>query len=685
MCGIAGFVRIQSAAEPRQPEGWASRLQGMGDRIAHRGPDDHDIWFDPAAGVGLAHRRLAILDLSPRGHQPMATPDGRLRIVYNGEIYNFPQLREELEGQGVTFSGRSDTEVFLAAIQEWGLERALERANGMFAFALWDRDRRCLHLARDRAGEKPLYYGRIGGLFAFASELKALRSLPEFDRPVDRDSLTLLLRYGYITAPHSIYQGIYKLPPGEVLSLELPSSARGGAGEPRIRKYWDAAKVAERGLADPLHLSDTEATDELHRLLRDAVERRMISDVPLGAFLSGGIDSSTIVALMQEVSGNPVRTFTIGFDEERFNEAPYAKAVADHLQTDHLELYLSGKEALEIIPRLPTLFDEPFADSSQIPTFLVSELARRHVTVCLTGDAGDELFCGYGRYLLGRKIWRIIDKIPYPLRRAMAAVLEGSPAPLLERSLRWMAPVIRRYGQVGGTADKLKKLADVLRVRTPAAFYQQLVSLWKEPAELVIGAREPRTPLDTLSAEPELHGLPRLHRLEDIMMFLDLVTYLPGDILTKVDRTSMAVSLETRIPFLDPEIIDFAWRLPMEQKVRDGKGKWLLRQVLDRYVPSPLVDRRKQGFGIPLQQWLLGPLQEWAGDLLAPERLMREGFFVPELVQERWQAHLRGERDWHAPLWAMLVFQQWLESERSSTMAADPPVIHQSVTEAAFV
>lgn len=667
MCGIAGFVETELDGD-----GWQGRLTAMEQALTHRGPDDRGIWFSPSLGVGLAHRRLSIVDLSPRGHQPMASADGRFLLAYNGEIYNFPILRDELAGRGHTFQGTSDTEIALAAFLEWGLEGALERFNGMFAFALVDRREARLHLVRDRIGEKPLYYGRVGSAFAFASELKALRALPGFDHEVDRAALTLLLRHAYIPSPHSIYRGISKLRPGEMLTLPLRAAPRAPWTAVRTEMYWDAARVVEEALKNPLELSDDEAVERLHDELSRSVKSRMLADVPVGAFLSGGIDSSLVVALMQELHSQPVRTFTIGFEEERFDESPFAREVADHLGTAHTKLDVSGADALGVVPRLPVLFDEPFADASQIPTYLVSHLARRDVTVCLTGDGGDELFYGYSRYPITRQLWGNIRRLPRPARAGLSRVLRAAPMGLLEGAARWGGPLIRRWGPpVHDPADKLKKVAEVLGVRSGQELYRRVVSLWNEADGVVLGAEEPATVLTRPSVPQAVRGGAD-GSLEETMMYLDLVSYLPGDILAKVDRTAMAVSLETRLPLLDPEIVELAWRLPMRFKERGGEGKWLLRRLLDRYVPRERVERPKQGFAVPLAEWLRGPLREWAEDLLAEDRLRRQGYFDVERVRERWVEHRSGARDWKSHLWALLVFQQWLEAEGSSR-AEEPP------------
>ena len=662
MCGIAGFV---GGNWPGRAEAVAiaSRMQQA---IAHRGPDSSGVWIDDESRVALAHRRLAIVDLSAAGSQPMQSASGRFVIVYNGEIYNHQDIRDELADQGLApnWQGHSDTETLLAAIEAWGVQRALERSAGMFAFALWDKSERTLVLARDRLGEKPLYYGRqqAGGPFFFASELKAIAAHPEFRRGIDRNSLTLLLRYNYIPAPYSIYEGVSKLPPGAFLTL------RNGADQGEITHYWSGAAVAENGSADPLQLSDDEAIDELERRASKAVSRQMLADVPLGAFLSGGVDSSTIVALMQKQSARPVKTFTIGFNERDYNEAEHAKAVAAHLGTDHTELYVTAAEARDVIPRLPDIYDEPFADSSQIPTHLVSQLARQHVTVSLSGDAGDELFGGYNRYLLTTELWSKISAVPRPFRAALARALTALPPAAWTRFGNAAAPVLPKIARVRLLGDKIHKGAPLLRSRSVEELYGGMLSLRQDPASLVVGGSEP--PSHATGGGPELDGLGSIER----MMALDMLGYLPDDILVKVDRAAMAVSLETRVPFLDPDVIEYAWRLPMDLKIRGGETKWILRQLLYRHVPKDLIERPKMGFGVPIGAWLRGPLRDWAEALLDERRLRDEGYFRPEPVRQMWNAHLGGTVNEQYRLWGVLMFQTWIEANSGSLSPASMPV-----------
>lgn len=652
MCGIAGFWNPSGL----RPDDAERALAGMTAVLRHRGPDDGGSWLDVPAGVALGFRRLAIIDLTPTGHQPMQSASGRFVVVFNGEIYNFRELRRDLEAQGHRFRGRSDTEVLLAGVAQWGVREALERCNGMFAFALWDRETRTLHLARDRAGEKPLYYGWMGQTLLFGSELKALRAHPAFRGELDRNALALFFRRGYVPGPYSIYRGIEKLPAGTLLSLR---GDRGGAPV----AYWSLAAVAERGVADPFHGPAAEAVEQLDGILRDAVRLRMEADVPLGAFLSGGIDSATIVALMQAQSAQPVRTFTIGFHDPRHNEAQHATAVARHLGTEHTELYVTPEDALGVIPRLPSLYDEPFADTSQIPTFLVAEMTRRHVTVSLSGDAGDELFGGYRRHRLGPMIWTGMRCVPATMRRSLARAMtpgqaEGGFARLLNR-------VARPWTGKRSLVERLRQAAQILPADSPEALYHYMMSFWKHPAVILPGAREMLIPATDPAHRPNLGGVP-----EHIMMYLDTVSYLTDDILVKLDRASMGVSLEARVPLLDPRVIEFAWRMPLGLKMRNHTGKWLLRQVLYRYVPRELMDRPKRGFHMPIAEWLRGPLRDWAEGYLDEHRLQREGVLDPREIRKKWAEHLSGTTRWDYQLWTVLMFEAWLDT--SDTIV--PPV-----------
>lgn len=606
MCGLVGFLGGGRGRDARET---AAILERMADAIVSRGPDDAGIWSDGAAAIGLAHRRLSILDLSAAGHQPMAGPSGRHVIVFNGEIYNHLDLRRELEqsglapGGGQGWRGHSDTETLLAGFAAWGIRATVQRCIGMFAFAVWDTQARVLTLGRDRLGEKPLYYGWQGAgdaaCFLFGSDLKALRAHPLCAAEVDRDALCLLMRHNYIPAPHSIYCGISKLPAGCLLTVSLEQRA------PRVDAYWSLAETAVSGVREPFTGSDPEAIDALEDLLKSAVRQQMLADVPLGAFLSGGIDSSAVVALMQAQSERPVKTFSIGFHEPGYNEAEHALAVARHLGADHTELYVTPQEAQDVIPLLPDLYSEPFADASQIPTFLVSQLARRHVTVSLSGDAGDELFAGYGRYLRNSRHWDRIARVPLGLRKLAAGGIRALPPGAWNTMLGPLSPVLPGSLGAAPVGEKLHQGARKLSARRIDDLYLQSISRW-EPEGLVIGGREPQT---CLRGRPlPLEGLDDVQRL----MALDALVYLPDDILVKVDRAAMGVSLESRVPFLDHRVVEFAWRIPQSMKLRDGATKWILRQVLYRHVPRELIERPKKGFSVPVGHWLRGPLQDWA-------------------------------------------------------------------------
>ncbi|MEX2162773.1 MAG: asparagine synthase (glutamine-hydrolyzing) [Sulfuricaulis sp.] len=656
MCGFAGFVATGSATGAENLGAVASRMVGM---MVHRGPDDAGVWQDADAGIALGHRRLAIVDLSVHGHQPMVSACGRYVIAYNGEIYNFPNLRQELETNGgaVAWRGHSDTEVMLAAITQWGLVAAVKRFVGMFAFALWDREERILHLVRDRMGEKPLYYGWMSKTFLFGSELKALRAYPGWRGEIDRNALALFMRHDYIPAPHSIYEGVSKLLPGTILSLSR-DPVRDAKESCRPVAYWSVRDVAGRGMGNRYGGSSTEAVNELETLLKDSVKQQMVADVPLGAFLSGGVDSSTVVALMQAQSSRPVKTFTIGFEEEGYDEAMYANAVAHHLGTEHTELYVTPDQAMSVIPDLPQMYDEPFADSSQIPTFLLSSLARRYVTVSLSGDGGDELLAGYNRYFWGRKIWKTVGWMPRGLRRVTADILRTVTPEKWDSFFQRIPPITANVGQPRQPGDKLHKLGDILTMDGPEAMYLGLVSHWKNPSSLVIKGNEPLTVLTDPGQWPSFP------EFTEHMMYWDMVTYLPDDILVKVDRAAMAVSLETRMPFLDHRLLEFGWRLPLSMKICNGQGKWLLRQVLYRYIPKELVERPKAGFGVPIDAWLRDPLKEWAESLLDEQRLRQEGFFNQGAIREKWTEHLSGRRNWQYHLWNVLMFQAWLEVQK---------------------
>jgi asparagine synthase (glutamine-hydrolysing) len=641
MCGLTGFLGGLGDLDTDE-----ALLHRMADKLMHRGPDDAGVWCDSVQRIGFGHRRLAIVDLSPAGHQPMVSACERYVIAFNGEIYNHLALRQLLGN--VAWRGHSDTETLLAGIAAWGLEATLIKSIGMFAIALWDRQTQALSLARDRMGEKPLYYGWQGSgtarVFLFGSELNALKAHPAFAADIDRDALCLLMRYGYIPAPHSIYRGIAKLEPGALLTVSLSQP------DPKIWKYWDAVQAAAAGVANPFVGSPCEAVDALEALTGEAVRQQMMADVPLGAFLSGGVDSSTVVALMQAQSARPIKTFTIGFDDAGYSEAIHAKKIAQHLGTEHTELYVSPAQAMDVIPRLPGMYCEPFADSSQIPTYLVSQLAKQHVTVSLSGDAGDELFCGYNRYQITAGLWKKLSGIPAPLRRITAKGITSITPQTWNRYAGFLP-----WTSVG---DKMHKGAGVMASTSAAELYLGIVSSWIDPSAVVIRGTEPATFL--AANAPLLFGLSDVQR----MMALDTVTYLPDDILVKVDRAAMANSLESRVPFLDHRMVEFAWRLPMEYKLRDGQTKWALRQVLYRHVPRELIERPKMGFGFPIDKWLRGPMRGWAEDLLSEARLKREGYFYPGLIRQKWAEHLSENRNWSSQLWAVLMFQAWLEQEK---------------------
>lgn len=621
--------------------------------IQHRGPDGDGVWTDGEAGVALGHRRLAIIDLSPAGHQPMISPSGRYVLVFNGEIYNHLALRQALPG--VSWCGHSDTETLLAGFEQWGVEATLQRSVGMFAIALWDRSERALYLARDRLGEKPLYYGWQRGVFLFGSELKSLERHPAFANEIDRNAIALQLRHNYIPAPFSIYRGISKLEPGTWLRVTASSVS----AMPEPSGYWSVRETVEQGLANPFAGTDEEAIQLVDSTLREAVAAQMVADVSLGAFLSGGVDSSTIVALMQAQSQQPVRTFSIGFNEAGFDEAQHAKAVAAHLGTHHTELYVTPQQALDVVEKLPFLYDEPFSDSSQIPTFLVAQMTQQHVTVSLSGDAGDEIFGGYNRYMFAPSLWKKMRWVPANFRHGLARLLTSvSPAQWdgLFAGVRPLLPAGLRFAQPG---DKLHKLLGVLDVASPELLYYALVSHWASPTDVVLHATEPLTQVTDRARWPAVDSL------EHWMMAVDAMTYLPDDILAKVDRAAMGVSLETRVPFLDHRVVELAWRLPLHMKVRNGCGKWILRQVLYRYVPAALIERPKMGFAVPLDSWLRGPLRDWAESLLDEQRLKQDGFFAPGPIRQKWREHLSGRRNWQYHLWDVLMFQAWWQGRRS--------------------
>lgn len=645
MCGIAGFFSLRPDARHDET------VVKMASALAHRGPDSAGAWTDRDAGIFFSHRRLSILDLTESGSQPMVSHDGNWVIVLNGEIYNYPEMRAALEAEGVTFRGRSDTEVFLESMARHGIEATLQSANGMFAFALWNRDRRELTLARDRFGEKPLYYGWSGGNFFFASELKAFRAHPDFREEFDHDAAALFLRLSYIPAPLSIAKGISKLTPGAYLTLPT----RNGKQDPQVKPYWSALTAAASARSLEATQSPSERLDELDFRLKDSVRRRLQSDVPVGAFLSGGIDSSLIVALTQEVASQPVQTFTIGFTEKTYDEAPFAAAIAKHLGTRHSELYVTPEQAREVIPRLPHFYDEPFADASQIPTFLVAALARQHVTVSLSGDAGDELFGGYNRHVWAGKLERALRHIPTPIAQAASRAILGIPPKDWELWLNRLGKVFGGPFRVSQPGQKAHKLAEAIRNPDPQSIYLQLVSQWR--------------PRDGMVAAPELAGLTQDwseapgFSLAERLMGLDTVSYLADDILAKVDRATMGVSLEGRVPFLDPDVFETAWKFPLGKKISGGQGKQPLRTLLARRVPRALFERPKMGFSIPIDDWLRGPLRDWAEDLLS-NRSLDEGLISAAAVRRVWSEH-QAERTNHVGrIWNLLMLQAWRGQNR---------------------
>jgi len=637
MCGIAGLL-TQNAMDL---EALATRMSATMD---HRGPDDQGVWCDQDAGIALSHRRLSIIDCSPAGHQPMICNSGRYVISYNGEIYNYQDIAKELHGAGHTVKGGSDTAVLLEACAAWGVEKTLDKCVGMFAFALWDREARTLTLARDRLGIKPVYWSHMDGTYLFASELKALRATGLIDEDIDRDALASYLRHAYVPAPQSIFKNVFKLPPGHMLTIQ-------DGGEPELRPYWNLRAIARSGFQAPFAGSYDQALAELERHLSDAVEKRMVADVPLGAFLSGGVDSSAVVALMQAVSDRPVKSFSIGFHEKAFDESAHAKAVADHLGTDHTELFVTPQDALDVVAELPRWYDEPFADSSQIPTLLLSRLTRQHVTVALSGDGGDEVFAGYNRHFWATRIWHKAERVP-GCARSMAAGAIKAVSPNAWDGLAKMLPghIPPQFG------DKLHKVANVLGADGIDDVYRRLVSQWPDPARALLSGDEHKGILwDQSTAQDRPDAIGR-------MQMLDMLTYLPDDILTKVDRASMASSLEARVPLLDHRVVEFAWSLPRNFMVRNGQGKAILRDVLYRHVPRELIERPKMGFGVPLGDWLRGDLRDWAEDLLSEQRLNDDGYLNAQTVRSLWADHLSGKCNAQHALWTVLMFQAWRAS-----------------------
>jgi asparagine synthase (glutamine-hydrolysing) len=647
MCGIAGFF-----GPVKNPK---DILIKMGNSIKHRGPNDSDEWYDPNSKIGLSHRRLSIIDLTKFGRQPMISKSGRYVIVYNGEIYNHLDLRNELSNK--YWNGSSDTETLLQCFEEWELDKTLIKIVGMFSFALWDGKLRCLTLCRDRMGEKPLYFGWQGtgynSAFLFGSELKALTVHPQFRQEINRDAIALQLRHNYIPAPYSIYNDIYKLLPGHYLQLNENDFKKKFL--PDSKPYWSLTDVAISGANNPLTLSIEDIINQLEKLLHTSIKQKMISDVPLGAFLSGGVDSSTVVALMQAQSAHKIKTFSIGINDDDYNEAKYAKEVAKHLGTDHTEIYVSAQQAMAVIPKLPTLYDEPFSDSSQIPTFLVSQLAKQYVTVSLSGDGGDELFCGYNRYTMSKNLWNKLSLIPFSFRKILASGIDSITPQSWNKLVKYV-PSLNKYLNFG---DKIHKGANLLNCRTLSELHYKLVSHCQNPNEIVLNSKEPSTFLTNY--KPKLPGLDDQQQ----MMALDSLTYLPDDILVKIDRAAMAISLETRVPFLDHRVVEYAWRIPQSLKLRNGQSKWILRQILYKYVPKKIIERPKMGFGIPIGTWLRGPLRDWAECLLNATRLRQQGYLNPDLIRAKWSEHLSGKRNWQYHLWDVLMFQSWLDKTKN--------------------
>ena len=667
MCGVTGLFG------PIKNYSLKDVAELMTGSLVHRGPDDDGVWLDADSRIALGHRRLAILDLSSQGHQPMLSSNGRYVMVFNGEIYNHLELRNELEKESVnsapqSWRGHSDTETLLACVSLWGVKKALERSVGMFALAVWDRFERQLYLGRDRIGEKPLYYGWVGGAFVFASELKALKCFPEFANPVDRNVLALYLRHCYVPSPYSIYENIFKLEPGCLLTITDQAIKNPPSAIPKaplsengfiLDRWWSLESLVSDCGQNQI-TDERTAIEMLETRLIESIKLQSIADVPLGAFLSGGIDSSSIVSLMQQHSSRPVKTFTIGFEEDGYNEAVYAKDIAKHLGTEHIELYMSSSDALSIIADLPQIYDEPFADSSQIPTHLVFCRARSEMKVALSGDGGDELFGGYNRYFWAQRIWNKVAWLPKPLRSILSNIITTIPTgswDSLAKPFNACLPLKKRHTLVG---DKAHKLASRLKnVNDLEELYYSLVSEWEDPAKVVLNSKEPSSILEKQSF------FSGWEENEHRMMYCDAMTYLPDDILCKVDRAAMKVGLETRVPFLDHRVVELAWRLPLNLKIRNGQGKWVLRQVLNKYVPQKLIDRPKAGFAVPVEEWLPGPLMGWAEALLDESRLKREGYFDPNPIRKRWMEHRTGARNWTASLWTVIMFQTWLESQKT--------------------
>ena len=653
MCGIAGiFVTNSSSKVPI-----LDVCRSMADRLQHRGPDDAGYWMDDNGKIALAHRRLSILDLSSLGHQPMKSRSGRYVVVFNGEIYNHLDIRRDIESGSncnsvaSRWKGHSDTETLLAAVELWGIEGALSKLSGMFAVALYDCEEHILTLFRDRMGEKPLYYGWSGSDFVFASELKAIKAVPGFAAKIDKQALALYTEYGYVPEPFSIYEGIFKLKQGNLLNINTLSTQPNVT--PKAITYWGLSPFKSADSTPLIHYSDDNVLNQFEALLNSSVRQQMMSDVPLGAFFSGGIDSSLIVSLMQNQSASRIQTFTIGFSEPGYNEAKYANEIADYLGTDHTELYVTHKDALDVIPQLSDIYDEPFADNSQIPTFLLSKLTRQHVTVALSGDGADELFGGYNRYIATSRLGKLLKYSPSSFRRGVAAAIMSMPLEYIDKKMTSFTNKLPMKFHVPQISEKVFKTCDLLRGDDFTDIYKKCVTKWDQTSGLIQDSR-------TNVTSAQNNGM-SVNSIED-MLLLDALTYLPDDILVKVDRAAMAVSLETRVPFLDYRVVDFAFQLPLKYKIRHGRGKWVVRELLKKYVPEEYFDRPKTGFGIPVGDWLRGPLRGWAETLLNKKRLDEEGNFNSDVIREIWAAHLSKKRNYHAQLWTILMFESWLDT-----------------------
>ena len=655
MCGFTGFIQNDRINGGRNIETILNEMNGS---ISHRGPDDEGVWIDNESGVALAHRRLSIIDLSTHGSQPMLSNSNRFVIVYNGEVYNYLDIKKELTQVGIkcNWKGSSDTEVILAAIEYWGLEESLKRFVGMFSFALWDRKYKTLSLARDRVGEKPLYFGWQKETFLFGSELKALRAHPNFLNDINRDSISLLLRHNCIPSPYSIYNEIYKLEPGKFISLNRKDALTKKIPEQKV--YWELDGFLNKKTINSFTGSRSEAIDSLESLLTNSVKGQLQSDVPLGAFLSGGVDSSLVVAIAQKVSKTPIKTFTIGSDDKNYNEAHHAKRISKFLGTNHTELYLSPNEIIDVIPMLPNIYDEPFSDSSQLPTFLISKLAKEKVSVALSGDGGDEIFGGYNRYIWVSKIWEKTRKVPLPIRKLISKMILAIPYSKLNYSYNLINQFLKNNKIPIDFGDRLHKLSEVLPMDSAQDIYFNLCSHWKNPTDIIINCNEPKTKFsDFNNKNNELD-------IVNYMMNLDLITYLPDDILVKIDRASMANSLEVRVPLLDHRIINFGRSLPLNYKIYNNQNKWILRKILYKYVPKELMTQRKMGFSIPIGKWLRGPLRDWADSLFDKQKIDQDGYFDGELIKRKWSQHLSGKYNFQYQLWDVLMFQAWLNSNK---------------------